>query len=616
MNLLEELHKKIDEENWNVTSGDLINRAFQELNDRLIESGAEDLLRRNSEKEREVFSFNKTTEGIKWKLQGKKSYEDGTQEPYEWPDTNTWTDEDYNYILERFKQTENAFVRSEYGAFLFLKNKLTPLECLILFNDLLALSGEYYEGMKGKDKPGYYGFNFQNAISLALRVAYYKKNAPEFTDELDQALLFVEHIHSTWQGAGKYLLRTIIDLTNLALEYYDKSSKIIKLQDFFERNNLAAEEQIKTYTWGGIYIIDVNITLAAKLGMDIVPLIKKKAELYEKLADERQPGDLATITFIETALRLYKEINDLPNVERVEGLFKEIKTTGAYNAIHSELPKEESNRILENIENEIASKSTEEVLMNFVFCPMYLSLDTIKEHAENWKGQSALAFMAGASISDKFGNTIANYPSNSDEWAFMQAYQFQFQIGTQSLIYYFLQAFKVGKITADGIFEILRNSWMGEPIIRNYNNQEFKVMPIDLIKPAITHFLDELEKWKNDPSHNPELILTTDSLVVKIEALLRYFCDRLGLTTFKLRSDNLVMEQNLDEILAALEAKKTIFDEDDRRFIKFVLSEKAGENLRNRIAHGLMDSFEYSIDKTILAFTIILRLAKYNFKYS
>lgn len=393
--------------------------------------------------------------------------------------------------------------------------------------------------------------------------------------------------------------------------------QVVDIKGFFERNNEAVEEQTKTYTWGGIYIIDENIRLAKLISLDVKALIKRKAELYEKLASERTKGDNAIVTFIETALRLYKEINETNNVTRLEEIYKKIKTEGEFSSYHAELPQEESQRIIRVIQNEILQKEEDDILMNFVFCPMYSSIESIQQNAEDWKKNSLLSFMAGSSILDKFGNTIARYPGSSEEWAFLQAYSFQFQIGTQSLTYFFLEAFKAGKITEAGIINILEESWIGEAIKRNYNNQEFTIVPLDLIKPSIEQLIKELNRWRNEPGYIPELIVITDSLVLKIEALLRYFCDRLGINTFKIRDDGLVMERNLDEILASLENKettKTNFQEDDRKFIKYILSEKAGENLRNRIAHGLMDSFEYSIDKTILAFTIIMRLAKYKFK--
>jgi len=44
MNLLEELHKKIEENDWDARQIDLINTEFQIINDKLNIKGSEDLL--------------------------------------------------------------------------------------------------------------------------------------------------------------------------------------------------------------------------------------------------------------------------------------------------------------------------------------------------------------------------------------------------------------------------------------------------------------------------------------------------------------------------------------------------------------------------------------------
>ncbi len=47
--------------------------------------------------------------------------------------------------------------------------------------------------------------------------------------------------------------------------------------------------------------------------------------------------------------------------------------------------------------------------------------------------------------------------------------------------------------------------------------------------------------------------------------------------------------------------------------IKYVLTEKTGLNLRNQVAHGLMDINEYSSKYCIIIFCIIMKLSKYKF---
>jgi len=76
------------------------------------------------------------------------------------------------------------------------------------------------------------------------------------------------------------------------------------------------------------------------------------------------------------------------------------------------------------------------------------------------------------------------------------------------------------------------------------------------------------------------------------------------------------MEKLLDDILVDIknsDINHTGFDEEDRIFIKYVLTEKAGLNLRNQVAHGLMDFNEYSFSNIIVILSMILKISKYSF---
>jgi hypothetical protein len=79
-----------------------------------------------------------------------------------------------------------------------------------------------------------------------------------------------------------------------------------------------------------------------------------------------------------------------------------------------------------------------------------------------------------------------------------------------------------------------------------------------------------------------------------------------------------MIEKPLDVLLAEIAHKPdsnqiTNFDEEDRIMIKFVLSEKAGLNLRNEVAHGLMDINEYNLGLVVILFSLIMKLSKHKF---
>ena len=69
------------------------------------------------------------------------------------------------------------------------------------------------------------------------------------------------------------------------------------------------------------------------------------------------------------------------------------------------------------------------------------------------------------------------------------------------------------------------------------------------------------------------------------------------------------MEKLLDDILADLKDSCSQFTEDHFRLLKFVLTPK-GFNLRNSVAHGLLDPIEYNPLYIYALLYIILILSK------
>jgi hypothetical protein len=167
----------------------------------------------------------------------------------------------------------------------------------------------------------------------------------------------------------------------------------------------------------------------------------------------------------------------------------------------------------------------------------------------------------------------------------------------------------------------LSQSWLYEPILRKYNNKNYSVFPKDTILPPIKLAFDEFSKLIQDNTYSPNLIPIIDSLSIKIEGLLRFFCQKLGIPTFKrTKVTDIIMEKNLDDLLSNLQHRPegeniniTNFIEEDRILIKYFLSEKAGQNLRNEVAHGLMEIYDYSLTQIPVLLSIILKISKYKF---
>lgn len=228
-------------------------------------------------------------------------------------------------------------------------------------------------------------------------------------------------------------------------------------------------------------------------------------------------------------------------------------------------------------------------------------------------------------VIDKHGNTVDvfNTDEEKDQFLFWDMYGLHYQMGTQTMFNFFIEAYRAKKLSFDSVMRYLETTWFNDTIIRKYNGFDIEVKPIDTLRSGLQQIFKELDKCYADESYEYDFVAAIDSLTLKIEGLLRFFCEKIGIATFKTRTkgkDKLVMEKQLDDLLADIAHKpkerpdqETKFDEEDRRMIKFVMTEKAGINLRNKVAHGLMDFDEYNIGMVVIIFSLILKLSKYSF---
>lgn len=617
MNALQELHKRIDESDWDIAQEDEINKAFQEVNGKL-EAEKDAFTLRHSEVERQAFAFSKSPEKrLSFKLSGTRKLEDGTEIPFEWPDLSTFSEEDFKHLFDRYYSSKNLFAKTEYGLVLYYAGKLVRNEdVLLLLDNLFELAKSYLQkGKTGGDRNYYISYT-RIVLANGLHIAENRKDNEKIKQVFTDLILFVFNVHQQWNVKHEYGLRVIIDYTGFAIDYFKDFESLVDLKLFIQKNWEAAEHLSNTYTHGAIYVADISIRLSKKLGLDIKDWHSFKARQYEKLSEEAKGrSNLAAVSFLEKSMELYKGLKDEANLGRLQAEYQKLRNHFKLNTIKSELPQEENQRIAALIKQEVAEGTPEQIVKTLLFTPMIRPLAELRQRADEAFQEHIMLSMFPTSIQDKFGNTVAQYSTEEErkKFALLQTYGFHLQVATQTLIEYFIEAFKLDKISSNTVISLLNQTWLGKGGMRTVNGNDVAFSYIKLLEPGINSIFIELNQWKETPGYLPNFVSATDSLVLKAEYLLREFCYRLGIPSFKpkARDPNIIMEKTLDDLLLDLDGK---LKEDDHFFIKFILTEKAGYNLRNRIAHGLMDNVDYGMEYPLLALIIILKLSNYQFE--
>jgi len=634
MNSFEQYLMKLDESFYDCRDVHTINTEFQEVGKQLIDEGKADIAA-ISDIDRQVFSVQKsfdtilnnekgTINGLSWQWGGFQTIEDGSEIPVYWPDVEKFTQQDFEYFEKRYSECKNLFAKTEYGLMVYFgaKTKYSKHKDFKkqLCNELFRLSKDYYsKAEKGGDK-NFYGMDFFHTIRLAFGIAENEQIEPELSDIIH----YLFEIHQNWDTAKEGTLRILLDISALMSEYFGLFKSKIDFQKVMDKNIEGAKELEKTYIWGAIYAVDRNINIEQKRKNPANALNAYKAHLYEKLAVEAESrSNMSSIGFVEDALRIYEQLHDLENIKRLEQYYSDLRGKFHLTEFRQSLPKEYHEIITERITSTVAESSNAEILYHFIKTPWYDSIAKIKEQSLELSKQSVLLSMLSTTIVDKFGNTVDvfNTEEEKEKSNFWSSYSYNFQIGTHTMNRFFVEAYKAGKLNYNSVLAYLEKTWFNEVIERNYHGRKVEIKPIDTLKPGLKRIFEELDKSYADNEYQADFVTVIDSLGLKVEGLLRYFCERIGIATFKTKQkgpDKLVMEKLLDDLLADIAHQPllrpdqiTNFDEEDRVFIKYVMAEKAGLNLRNAVAHSLMDIFEYSFEHVVVIFCIIMKLSKY-----
>jgi hypothetical protein len=624
MNALEQYLKIIDESSYDCENVHTINSEFQGVYKQLIEEGKQDIAA-IADIDRQVFSVQKSFDkkldnengiinGLNWQMNGTQI------------DVTKYTQQDFEYFENRYNECKNLYAKTEYGLMVYFGMKTVSSRHndfkRQLCNDLFTLSKEYYAKADKNGEKNYYILHFLHSLRMVFGVAERSNIKPE----LINIIQYIFKIHQNWNITKEGTLRILLDLSGLLSDYFGLSKKQIDFQKVLDKNLDGAKELEKTDVWSAMYAIDRNISIEQKRNNPVTELLNYKAKLYEKLAtDAESKANRSCVSFAENALRIYQQLKLSGDINRVEKYYSDLRGKFRLSEIRQELPKELKDNMSDRISKAVSESDKKSIIQYFISTPWYDSIQNIKEHSIELSKQTVLLSMLPTSIMDKFGNTVDVFYTDEEKekFNFWNTYTYNFQIGTQTMHRFFIEAYKAKKLNYASVLSYLESTWFNDIIVRNYHGQQVEVKPIETLKPGLKRIFEELDKFFSDNTHQCDFVTVTDSLTLKVEGLLRYFCEKIGIATFKTRqkgSDKLVMEKLLDDLLADIAheppfkpEQKTNFDEEDRILIKYVLAEKAGLNLRNAVAHSLMDVFEYSFELVVVLFCIIIKLSKYKF---
>lgn len=521
------------------------------------------------------------------------------------------------YLTARLDSTANPLLKARYAHILWCSPKKHTKHAMQAVDAYLELMKIY----EGKDKAlpkEHFGLD----VLRTIQNTYFIGRQVNHKLDVIRAELIRLVKEFNFESTSYFVMRaSIIDMMLKDKKHFLKDH----FRDFEDiccnvSEKLAKEGNLH----GSIDMLELGKRIDRKTEQSTHEWEKKIARSYEGLMQEAEKnGNLASLTFCQEAIERYKALKNEEKCNELENKYSDLKKGMKLQAIVGEIDLTEQAQRSKDLARRIAQRSPEEIIkiliMDKRLLPKYKDME--KKAEENFKN-FVFPNVASTEIIDQSGHTAQHFSDDNEKKHYWILYEYNLHIKLSRILLIneiFLEALRKEKLSSEIVADFLqKHSWYGKSFEKKMPDGETIAFNwLGFLAPAIHEYFYQMRIFLLNPATNhPNFILTIDSLILKLEGLVRDLCEFSGITTFYTTKDNkgrnLVKEKDINALLYDEDIKK-LLDEDELLFLRYLLIEKAGLNLRNKIAHSLVNIHDYNFESMGLLMLALLRLARYDF---
>lgn len=500
-----------------------------------------------------------------------------------YPDINKFDDGYKNYLKQRFQDTSNSILKNMY-LIIILNLKLKQEMNFFIDQSLNLLN--YYLATEIEIELG----NDLLMTTFDKCMSYrYKKD--------DIKLLIVKYVKAEFN--------TIFNRKHL-IELMLLKKKVFKNDDFEGIEDICWECAQKSASRTKIEFLLLGQKISQKLQNNADIWFDEIGKTYENLAEERQDS-MVQIIHLSDAIEYYKKGKNPQKVEETSIKLKNIQKKFEPASIPFKFNVDsEINIILTEIYEKMPldSNSFLEFLIHDKNEFLIPKLEKDDKNYNNFMDTAPLLSMINQLKLDNNHNIIQTLKIDNEEERIMDSNYRQYHL---SLIFQkiflneiFVYASNLKIFTYDSVITYLSNCQK----FLNISNNEKPLLYY--FKPVIKEYFKQFELYLSNEEYN--FVLFIDSLVSKLEFLVRKLCEIYNISMLKPQGNGTTSEKLLHDFFNDSNFKEVLL-ENDYDFLKFILL-KPGLNLRNKSAHGF-DLKIYTVNNANLLLLCFFRLLKY-----
>lgn len=511
--------------------------------------------------------------------------------------------QDYDYVAQRIEHTQNSLLKAIYSEILYYSN-------VPQFKSYIKYAVE----------------NYYNVLQI-----FYTELSDKSTEDfihsmidIIRKLLHLAVISKT--SKIKDIKALIIKLTlvdnNIPLSHYLKVSIISEMLEYNKTFKKADFEGIDDIFWDLVqrkfkekdyhYVISIISQYAheidKKRGKLSYPWDDTMGKCFEKLmaiADSNLVARHWCINAIKHYTRLNKYTNKIKLLEQKYVSFKD-------KLEFSELGGKIDNTPFIDLAKDILKLKPVEIFK------MLSASNIFYPPLENLKNQYSTfddIFPTSYLDHNMHPSKISDLKTEQD--LYLTNYRMFWQLYQTTIQYIFIEGVKENKFNLKDLINYLMDCSSFFDLITKSISKNKRIQynwSATIISIFETYF-KELEKWFENPEeYYPYLVTITDSFVLKFETWIRYYleCYKQPTISSLPHENGIIREKDLNYLLYDDFIIKK-FDFNDLLYFRYLFIAKEGWNLRNDIAHGILNPKQYTVELFNWVFFAFLRLSKYDF---
>ena len=332
---------------------------------------------------------------------------------------------------------------------------------------------------------------------------------------------------------------------------------------------------------------------------------------------------LAGLSWLQQAIQDFQAAGERETVNRL--LIEHEASAGKmhYGRISTPVDMTDTYNQFSVVGRSLIEKGPEAILKYLAFEgePLVPSIASVREQAKQFCEESPILGVATHQIQDQFGRPSKIHvgaEGSLEHWT-NTFYGWRISGYTQELLKRILLPAIQGNVLTSGVLSqwLESNSWLGLSMPRPLGNGEtLNYRWVELILPAFGNYEHQLHRYFITQGELPSLLLSVDSLALKMEGIIRDLLRLWGSATTQAkakRDQRTIEDRALDSLLSDSILVERM-GEDDAFLLRFILTEKGGWNLRSDIAHSHLALHQYTVHQFHLLLLLALRLSRFQFE--